>query len=54
MRNTRGKDLGSIIVFVTTGTQEESWFESMTENMTDVTFRYCPSVEHFLNIFKEN
>jgi hypothetical protein len=46
-RNTRGKDLGNVIIFVTNGTQEESWFKSMTEGM-NVPFIYCSSVEHLL------
>lgn len=46
-RNTRSKDLGNVIVFVTNGTQEESWFKSMTEGM-NVPFIYCSSVEHLL------
>ena len=46
-RGTRGKDVGNIIIFVTDGTQEQSWFKSMTEGM-NVPFIYCSSVEHLL------
>ena len=46
-RNTRSKDLGNVIIFVTSGTQEESWFKSMTEGM-NVPFIYCNSVDHLL------
>ena len=46
-RNTRAKDLGNVIIFVTNGTQEESWFKSMTEGM-NVPFIYCNSVEHLI------
>lgn len=46
-RNVRAKDLGNVIIFVTSGTQEESWFKSMTEGM-NVPFIYCSSVEHLI------
>jgi len=47
-RCRQDKQVGSIIIFVTSGTQEEVWFQSMTEEMK-VDFIYCQSVNELLS-----
>lgn len=42
------KSVGNVIIFVTTGTQEEKWFQSMTEDLK-ADFIYCKSVKDVLS-----
>jgi superfamily II DNA or RNA helicase len=39
--------VGNVIIFVTSGTQEEKWFESMTSEL-NVPFIYCQSIDQLL------
>jgi len=42
------KAVGNVIVFVTSGSQEEKWFASMTEEI-NVNFIYCKTVKELLS-----
>jgi len=42
------KQVGNVIVFVTMGTQEEKWFESMTQEL-NVPFIYCSSIGQLIS-----
>lgn len=47
-RLRQDKAVGNVIVYVTSGTQEEKWFEKMTEELNE-PFIYCLSIQQCLN-----
>lgn len=47
MRLRNDHAVGNVIIFVTSGTQEEKWFASMTEEL-NVDFIYCKTVDELL------
>ena len=42
------KAIGNVIIFCTSGTQEEKWFESMTEDL-NVSFIYCTNYKQIID-----
>jgi len=54
LRKNGEKD-GSIFILLTRGTQEEKWFEKMTENIIDdFNIIYCKDIEECHQKYKEN
>ena len=49
-----GDKVGNVFIILTTGTQEEVWFQKMMENMNDFTIINCDNINDCLNKYKEN
>ena len=49
-----GDKVGNVFIILTTGTQEEVWFQKMMENMNDFTIINCNDINDCLNKYKEN
>ncbi len=49
-----GDKVGNVFIILTTGTQEEVWFQKMMENMNDFTIINCNNINDCLNKYKEN
>lgn len=47
-RLRQDKAIGSVIVFVTSGSQEEKWFTKMTEELSE-PFIYCTSIKQLID-----
>lgn len=47
-RLRQDKQIGNVIVYVTSGTQEEKWFDKMTEEL-NVPFIYCSNLSQLLS-----
>lgn len=49
-----GDKVGNVFIILTTGTQEEVWFQKMMENMNDFTIINCNSINDCINKYKIN
>lgn len=49
-----GDKIGNVFIILTTGTQEEVWFQKMMENMNDFTIINCDNIEDCIKKYKEN
>jgi len=47
-RLRQDKQVGNVIIHLTAGTQEEKWFESMTEEL-NAPFIYCSNLKQLLD-----
>lgn len=52
-RNSRGKDLGKVFIFLIKNTQEEVWFQSMTEGL-NIEFKRFSNVKNYIKYVKSN
>ena len=49
-----GDKVGNVFIILTTGTQEEVWFQKMMENMNDFTIINCSDINDCIKKYKEN
>lgn len=49
-----GDKVGNVFIILTTGTQEEVWFQKMMENMNDFTIINCDNINDCIKKYKEN
>lgn len=49
-----GDKIGNVFIILTTGTQEEVWFQKMMENMNDFTIINCNNINDCIKKYKEN
>ena len=49
-----GDKVGNVFIILTTGTQEEVWFQKMMENMNDFTIINCNDINDCIKKYKEN
>ena len=49
-----GDKVGNVFIILTTGTQEEIWFQKMMENMNDFTIINCSDINDCIKKYKEN
>jgi superfamily II DNA or RNA helicase len=49
-----GDKIGNVFIILTTGTQEEVWFQKMMENMNDFTIINCNNIDDCIKKYKEN
>lgn len=49
-----GDKVGNVFIILTTGTQEEVWFQKMMENMNDFTIINCNNINDCIKKYKEN
>lgn len=49
-----GDKIGNVFIILTTGTQEEVWFQKMMENMNDFTIINCNDINDCIKKYKEN
>lgn len=52
-RLRQNNKLGFVFILLTVGTQEEVWYNKMTENLTEVEQIYCPDVDFALKQYKK-
>jgi superfamily II DNA or RNA helicase len=49
-----GDKVGNVFIILTTGTQEEVWFQKMMENMNDFTIINCDNIKDCIKKYKIN
>ena len=49
-----GDKIGNVFIILTTGTQEEVWFQKMMENMNDFTIINCDNINDCIKKYKIN